>query len=258
MRYYVLSDVHGFFDIADRALTESGYYGYYGEKKLVILGDLLDRGKQPCEVIEWVKNFVERDRVILIRGNHEDLIVELAENVELYTAMGLHYSHHAVNGTVRTLSEITDMSKTYMEFYPDATRDRFYRSDFYKYVLPAMVDYYETDRYVFTHGWVPCLAANEKTGVYVLDPDWRDADKKAWEEARWISGQRAAHAGALVEGKTVVCGHESASYGHARYENKGSEMGKDADYTPYYAPGVIAIDARTAYSGKVNVLVLDD
>ena len=43
-----------------------------------------------------------------------------------------------------------------------------------------------------------------------------------------------------------------------KYENKGSEFGDDADFTPYYGPGVIAIDACTAHSGMVNCLVIDD
>ena len=45
---------------------------------------------------------------------------------------------------------------------------------------------------------------------------------------------------------------------HRKYENKGSEFGDDADFTPYYGPGVIGIDACTAHSGMVNCLVIDD
>ena len=61
-----------------------------------------------------------------------------------------------------------------------------------------------------------------------------------------------------VDGKTVVCGHWHCSYGHSRYEQKCSEFGPDADSTPYRAPGIIALDAYTAHSGKVNVIVLED
>ena len=42
------------------------------------------------------------------------------------------------------------------------------------------------------------------------------------------------------------------------YENKGSEFGPDADFSPYYGPGMIALDACTAFSRKVNVIILDD
>ena len=58
--------------------------------------------------------------------------------------------------------------------------------------------------------------------------------------------------------ETILCGHWHCSYGHARYENKGSEFGPDADFSPYYAPGVIALDACTAFSQKVNIIILDD
>ena len=43
-----------------------------------------------------------------------------------------------------------------------------------------------------------------------------------------------------------------------KYEHKGTEFGEDADFSPYYGPGIIAIDACTAFSGKVNCLVIED
>ena len=60
------------------------------------------------------------------------------------------------------------------------------------------------------------------------------------------------------EVKTILCGHWHCSYGHATYERKGSEFGPDADFSPYSGPGVIALDACTAHSGKVNIVVLED
>ena len=60
------------------------------------------------------------------------------------------------------------------------------------------------------------------------------------------------------ENKTIVCGHWHTSYGHSKYEHKGTEFGEDADFSPYYGPGIIAIDACTAFSGKVNCLVIED
>ena len=38
----------------------------------------------------------------------------------------------------------------------------------------------------------------------------------------------------------------------------GDEFGENADHSPYYANGIIAIDACTAHSGQVNCLVIDD
>ena len=88
------------------------------------------------------------------------------------------------------------------------------------------------------------------------DPDWRKASSESWREARWINGMDAARS--CREDKTILCGHFHCSYGHAVYEHRGSEFGPDADFSPYRGPGMIALDACTAYSGRVNVVVLRD
>ncbi len=31
-------------------------------------------------------------------------------------------------------------------------------SPFFKKILPAMMNYFETDKYIFDHGWIPCEA----------------------------------------------------------------------------------------------------
>ena len=90
---------------------------------------------------------------------------------------------------------------------------------------------------------------------YSYISSWREADREQWNQARWFNGMDAAQT--ADENKTIVCGHWHASYGHSKYEHKGSEFGEDADFSPYYGPGIIAIDACTAFSGKVNCLVIE-
>ena len=46
MRYYVAADIHGFFTPFHNALEAAGYYEDNGEKKIVICGDLFDRGAE--------------------------------------------------------------------------------------------------------------------------------------------------------------------------------------------------------------------
>lgn len=78
-----------------------------------------------------------------------------------------------------------------------------------------------------------------------------------WEKANLTIYEAAAYSGIGAD-KTIVCGHWHTSYGHSKYEHKGTEFGEDADFSPYYGPGIIAIDACTAFSGKVNCLVIED
>ena len=45
MKYYVVADVHGFFTELKSVLTEKGFFEDIEPHKLIICGDLLDRGK---------------------------------------------------------------------------------------------------------------------------------------------------------------------------------------------------------------------
>ena len=58
--------------------------------------------------------------------------------------------------------------------------------------------------------------------------------------------------------KLIVCGDWHCSYGHAKVEGKGTERGANADYSPYYGKGIIALDACTVLSKKVNCIVIKD
>lgn len=68
----------------------------------------------------------------------------------------------------------------------------------------------------------------------------------------------AARQGVIAPHKTIVCGHWHTSYGHARIEGVGSELGADADFSPCRAAGIIALDACTARSHRVNCVVIED
>ena len=126
---------------------------------------------------------------------------------------------------------------------------------FYQTIIPACRDYFETEHYIFVHGWLPCF--REPDGAFRPRPDWRNAAPSAWREARWYNGMEAART-VTEPGKTVLCGHWHTSYGHARYEGKGTEFGADADFSPYAANGILALDACTAFSRQVNCIVLEE
>ena len=93
---------------------------------------------------------------------------------------------------------------------------------------------------------------------YVPIADWRNADKSMWDKARWINGTEAAHGGIVESGKTIVCGHWHCSFGYSRYENDGGEFENNPNFVPYYSNGIIALDACTPLSKKVNCIVIED
>ena len=257
MRYYVTADVHGYFDELKKALAEQGYFTDTDPHKLIICGDLYDRGKQASALQAFILDLMEKNEVILIRGNHEDLTLDLLQG--WYDGSYLKYHHHS-NGTIDTVCQLTGATPDNLRFRPEVVEKRLANNPYIQEIIPAMKDYYETEHYIFVHGWIPCttIKRSPEHTEYVSIPDWRNADAALWSKSRWINGMAAAHAGITETGKTIVCGHWHCSFGHAKYEGKGGEFDNNPDFSPYCAKGILAIDACTAVSGKVNCIVIDD
>ena len=250
MKYYVTSDIHGFYTPFRDVLTRAGYFEDAEPHKLVIAGDLFDRGGEAVERQDFILGLLENDEAILIRGNHEDLFAELVT-----TDHGLPYSHHLSNGTYDTALQLTRINKQQAILNPLAFARAARETPYYKTILGSMVDYYETKSFIITHGWIPCVSDGNGALAYV--GNWRNASRREWRQARWLNGMDAVRT-VREDDKTIICGHWHTSYGHSKYEGKGSEFGEDADFSPYIAPGVIALDGCTAHSGIVNCIVIED
>ena len=250
MRYYVTSDVHGFYTPLRNTLERGGFFRDAEPHKLVVAGDLFDRGGEAVGLQNFILDLLERDEVILIRGNHEDLFVELVT-----TDNGVSRSHHLSNGTYDTAIQLTGYSMRKAILNPLEFARAARETPYDKTILRSMRDYYETKNYIITHGWIPCVP--DGLGGLAYIGDWREASKRSWRQARWLNGMDAVRT-VYEDDKTIVCGHWHASYGHSKYEGKGSEFGEDADFSPYMAPGIIALDACTVHSGIVNCIIVED
>lgn len=257
MRYYVVADVHGFLDELKTALSEKGFFADTEPHKLIICGDLFDRGEKAAELQEFILELLAKDEVVLIRGNHEDLAMDLLKH---WSRSSYFYSHHLSNGTVDTMSQLTDTSFVDLIYYPERVKNLFQKTPYIQQIIPAMHNYFETAHFIFVHGWIPCTKVQTTSCQtrYAYTDDWRNVDKKEWNKARWVNGMAAAHNGVVEKGKTIVCGHWHCSFGHSHYEGRGGELDNNPDFTPYYNTGIIALDACTAMSGKVNCIIVDD
>lgn len=260
MKYYVVADVHGFYTELIQALTENGFFENKEQRKLIVCGDLFDRGNEAVKVQDFIAELVRRDEVILIRGNHDDMIVDLVRVYGEGTKVPLIESLHEANGTAETVLQLTGMDWDEVDARPKVMKERMENSSLFTTILPAMIDYFETGNYIFVHGWIPCITKGPRCSIYSYEyyAKWRDADEEKWRAARWYNGMEAARQGVVEPSKTIICGHWHCSYGHSRIEGKGSQMGKEADYSPYYNEGIIAIDACTVRSHKINCIVIED
>ena len=66
---YITSDIHGRLDRLKKLLE---VIELSGEDKLYIIGDLVDRGDQPIEVVEFV---MDHPNIEVIMGNHDEMML---------------------------------------------------------------------------------------------------------------------------------------------------------------------------------------
>lgn len=257
MKYFVSADIHSFYNEWINALKEKQFNINDPKHMIIICGDLFDRGTQSKEIQSFIMQLLEKKKIILIRGNHEDLVIDA---LNFWHRKSYLEWHHNSNGTVNTILQLTDSKSTDLYNNPSDIYHKMKEIPFMQKILPAMVDYFETEKYIFVHGWIPCYTLGEGRHIekFFYNEDWRNCGKDEWNNARWYNGMEAACQGVIEPNKTIVCGHWHCSYGHAKIDGKATEFGKDANFSPYKAKGVLAIDACTAVSGKVNVVVLED
>lgn len=240
MKYFVSADIHGFYDEWMQALKEKGFDINNPNHKIIICGDTLDRGRQPKQIIDFILS--NKDKIVLIRGNHEDLMEEMILRNNS-TAMDLS------NGTAYTI----------VDLYPEWQISEFdlskiARKTRLQELLDLCVDYFETDHYIFVHGWIPIIE-----NCYLYDENWKNARKERWQKARWTNPVEMYKYEIYEPNKTIVCGHWHCSalwqeLNPEQYE----EFGAKANFEPFITDKMIALDACTTYSKKVNVFVIND
>ncbi len=237
---FVVSDIHGHFTALKAALDEKGFIENDDDHILIVCGDLFDRGTENREVFNFIKKLKNK---ILIRGNHEDILERILD--EGYLNWTDYY-----NGLESTVMEL--LAEDAIDLLGDVdVRRHSAKIRAIKKLFSQMLDYFETDNYIFTHGWIPI---KNDDGTLDTSLDWRRAKCSTWYDARFYEWQKFYAAGnATLSDKTIVCGHRTAQKG-AMFDSSRTED----TFTEFYGDGVIAIDGCTVRSGVVNVLVLEE
>lgn len=244
-KFYIISDVHGFYDEMRFALDKAGFDPNDENSCLVSLGDELDRGPMPEEVINYLMSL---PRAIFVRGNHQQLMEEMLQR-------GYPLKHDWSNMTMDSVLSLAPHAKNATEAFAIAYEKL-------KPFFDRTVDYVELRNHILVHSFVPLKNLDGLPMYYTrnrqfeIDPYWRCAHAGDWNEARWGNPYELAARGFLPD-KTLVFGHFHTSWPRHHYEGK-PEFGAGADFSIYYGDGYIAIDGCTAASGIVNCLVIED
>lgn len=240
MKYFVSADIHGFFNEWQAALKAKGFDINNPEHKIIICGDMFDRGKQPKQIIEFI--LANKDKVILIRGNHEDLMQEMIErNSTTYGDL--------TNGTAYTVVDLCPEWQVSEFNLPKVAKETGLQE-----VLDMCIDYYETEHYIFVHGWIPIIE-----NCYLYDSEWRKARKERWQKVRWLNPVEMYKYKIYEPNKTIVCGHwHCSALWHEQNPGKYEEFGKNENFEPFITKNMIALDTCTVHTRKVNIVVLED
>lgn len=135
-----IGDIHGHADELEALLTKLGYKksdGVYAhpERKVLFVGDYIDRGKKIRETLAIVKAMVDNDHAIALMGNHE------------YNALCFHFKA-AEGGHLRehSIKNILQHYETLKQFKHEQEEYETYL-DWFK-TLPL---YFETDTFKAVH-----------------------------------------------------------------------------------------------------------
>lgn len=272
-KFFIVSDVHSFYFLMEKSLVEKGFEFDNSEHVVVICGDAFDRGEDTVQMFHFLQEMHKQNRLIYIRGNHEDLLIScVREIVNGYSPS----MHHFENGTIKTICDLCGFPSVHALCVINDTK----KWQVYEKVKPLIdfinevsVDYLETNNHIFVHGWVPCTTSDEniyhaRKKFSGIDSVWNKPDNPlyegAWKAARWINGMDAWEQGCRIDNKTIVMGHWHCSWGwsHIRRERKEFPQKNwikwKESFEPFADEGILAIDACTAYSNFVNCIVLEE
>lgn len=102
MSTYVMSDLHGEYDKFIKMLTK---ISFSDNDKLIIIGDIFDRGEKPLQILDYIIN---KDNIELLLGNHELMFMEA------YNGYGFkNWVYH--NGGYTTFKALMKRGNKYME-----------------------------------------------------------------------------------------------------------------------------------------------
>ena len=274
-KYFVVSDIHSFYDEMILALSKHNFDLNNPSHILIICGDCFDRGDFSVKVFEFIKELKSQDRLIYIRGNHEDLLFDCIDELVRCGKCG---GHHYSNGTVKTLSHFINEDDywIYSTYIPTNVIESIVNNtkELRAFIQDTCVDYFTLGNKIFVHSWLPCIvdAPHCSQGIddiWDKNPNSLEANdlvkyREAWRSARWGNGFAQYKAGLVPVDKVIVFGHWHTSWyrSHILMTHKEWPQKNRRDFYETFYPiitdKIIALDSCVAYTGKINCVVFDE
>ena len=278
MKYFVVSDIHSFYSELKCALNHAGFDKKNKNHTLIVVGDVFDRGPETVELYKFLTS-IPKKRCILIKGNHEDLYLELLKKKfpDQYD-----YSNHTVDTFCHIAGYDPEIMKGdyWYKLGEEHPYERIHQAwaeilDIVKtHKITEWIkssqwkNYYELNKYIFVHSFIPLKNVDGLPSWYINNrrfeyfPDWRtDATDLEWYDSRWGCPYQQWLDGYFKEkDKVLVCGHWVVTDFRQHVNNKWSD-----DTSIYKFENLIGLDcgvwtykSTKKYHHPQNVLVIDD
>lgn len=254
-KYYFISDIHSYYDEMIAALKDFEYDENDPNSKLIVLGDIFDRGTQAIQTYQYLKRLTDEGKAIVLYGNHHKFLIDFLEGTD---KSAFNYNYNGLNETLADFWHRTMPFESYLLFeYVDNDIDDAYakfakvcsrdiKKEFPDLLpwLKSMPRYFETNETIATHG-----------ALDLECKDWHFPEKtrhnlRGWDALDFDDGNFILQKN--TTGKRVIVGHFGT--GHLRQKHN---LGDKEDYSILHTKdNKYFIDGCTAYTHKVNVLVV--
>lgn len=169
---YVMSDLHGMYDKFTSMLEQ---INFNSNDQLYILGDVLDRGEKPLEIIDYIR---EHKNIVLLKGNHE-----------------LVFQESWINTNDRYLWFYNEGEDT---FHKLKNKKFEYEESFYKYI--KNLPYLEVvDNFILVHAGLYLPNNYEYLNIEQII-DLQEEDICVWDRTILESNKH-------IKGYTIIIGH---------------------------------------------------
>ena len=251
MKYFVFADPHGDYQALLTAITEMGYDAANPKHQLIGCGDYFGRAAQSnsdcINIWKYLTSPHHVNKPICIRGNHESILIDAIERRQL-TETDIYNGEH--NTFASFLGRYPNQVKRDLYLQLDAA-NVMVNIGFYDW-LKSLPWYFETEHYIFTHGFIPDEAFIENINLKEFtDDDWEEA---SWSDTPWQI--KLYELKCKNKTKTIVFGHWRAKELNEKFADKWEE--KDGEIYVDKERKLIGLDITTALSYKVGCIILED
>lgn len=260
-KLFVTSDIHNDYKALIKGLNDAGYDENDENNLLIVIGDIFDRPPgESVAIYEYLKRLIGEGKAIVTRGNHDKFFIDFLQG----SVSPFNYLHNGTNETIADFWHRTAPFESWCALEGNCDLDQM---NYIKWVdicskeikeeypellgwLKSLPRYYETKNYIFVHGAIDTKVE-----------DWHNPhcfryDLIDWDALDFNDGSFFGESIVNTD-KTVVIGHYGTRFLREMYGYL-IEKGHEDDILIRDDGRVIAIDATTAASKKVNVLVIEN